>query len=563
MNRRILQILLCALGGAALLLILAAALLSPNREGVARAGITLSHDSGFYDEPFDLELEGSGPIYYTLDATEPDVNSPRYEGPIRIEDASGNPNVYSMNTDVSLEFHTDILDQEGRGLHNRYQLPDAPVDKATVLRAVCIDEDGNRGDEICAVYFVDYRTKTGYQDLNIVSITTNPENLFDYEKGIYVLGTGFWDSLVDGRVTAKDSNYEFWPANYRQRGIDWEREAYVACFDAERNQTLSGKFGIRIQGRYTRGMLPKSLNVFARKQYGQKYIDAAPLFGVNWQLSSLNLNTGANGIRVKLHDYMINALIGDMDVATRDYRPCALFLDGEFWGVYWMTPRYEEEFFQNRYGVYGSDVISVKVGEVEIGRDEDIELYNDMVDEISSGDMSDPAQYARACELVDIDSCIDYYATEIYTVNTDWPHLNKALWRTRNVSDGEYADGRWRWIIFDMNCALNPDKLDYDMVQWAINRDTLFASLMDNEDFKKALYARLVDLAEDTFDPEKTDAFVLEYWMAMTDIMQKDYQRYYADTRGAGDFRDYCFEIAGFFRKRSADILERYGDYRE
>ena len=114
-----------------------------------------------------------------------------------------------------------------------------------------------------------------------------------------------------------------------------------------------------------------------------------------------------------------------------------------------------------------------------------------------------------------------------------------------------------------MNCALNPDKLDYDMVQWAINRDTLFASLMDNEDFKKALYARLVDLAEDTFDPEKTDAFVLEYWMAMTDIMQKDYQRYYADTRGAEDFRDYCFEIAGFFRKRSADILERYGDYRE
>ena len=44
-----------------------------------------SRESGAYDEPFILELQGSGTVYYTLDGTKPDANSRVYDGGISID----------------------------------------------------------------------------------------------------------------------------------------------------------------------------------------------------------------------------------------------------------------------------------------------------------------------------------------------------------------------------------------------------------------------------------------------------------------------------------------------
>ena len=59
-----------------------------------------SHEAGFYDEPFDLELQGyrTYSIYYTTDGTVPDENSTLYTCPIHIEDATSQPNKLSKRT---------------------------------------------------------------------------------------------------------------------------------------------------------------------------------------------------------------------------------------------------------------------------------------------------------------------------------------------------------------------------------------------------------------------------------------------------------------------------------
>ena len=105
--------------------------------------------------------------------------------------------------------------------------------------------------------------------MNVMSIATDPSNLFEDEKGIYVLGDKFKESLKDGVVQYEGEAGVFsWPANYKQRGRKWEREAVVHCFDTGGNPVFSGPCGIRIQGRATRFQMPKNLNVYARKQYG-------------------------------------------------------------------------------------------------------------------------------------------------------------------------------------------------------------------------------------------------------------------------------------------------------
>ena len=67
------------------------------------AGLRFSRESGFYEEPFTLEMTApfGTEIYYTLDGSWPDENAILYTTPIYIDDATPHPNVYSMRTDMA------------------------------------------------------------------------------------------------------------------------------------------------------------------------------------------------------------------------------------------------------------------------------------------------------------------------------------------------------------------------------------------------------------------------------------------------------------------------------
>lgn len=563
MNHKHFRLLCCLAGALAFVALLAFAL---GQEGISAhntmSAVSFSRESGFYRDAFDLELYGGGDnIYYTLDCSDPDEHSLRYTGPIRVEDASRNENVYSMNRDVCIEFREELLVAAGTDMRYDYDLPKGLVDKATVVRAVAIDANGEKSAVSTGVYFVDYDDREGYRGMRVVSISLDPKHLFDFREGIYVTGEKLENALVDGAPPkTADKNYGVWPANYRMKGREWEREAYVCCFDENREILFSGSFGLRIQGGASRGMLPKSLNLFARKEYGQAGFSGDVLFGTPGRLDSINLNSGAQAAYDKLKDYLVNACVRDLRLTTREYVPCMVFLEGEFWGFYWMTPRYEEEFFQYRYNVAEDDLVVMKLDLVEVGAiDDRSEYYLPMMAYICDHDMRDPEMYDRACEMIDIQSCIDYYATEIYIANTDWPHHNVQMWRTKEVSSGSCADARWRWVIYDTNISMAPENADKDYIEWAINRSDLFASLMENEGFAQALRDKLVELAQNNFNPARMEAFIDGYALFMADAMEKEYARFYGDNRSVEDFFAECDDIKAFFAKRCDYIMKQYG----
>ena len=561
MNHRCRGLAFC-LAGVALLAILLVC--GPGRgepeAGQSVAPVRFSRESGFYDDSFYLEMAcDSGEIRYTLDSSEPDEHSLLYTGPVLVEDASGNPNVYSMIDDVCIELRSDILKVANREPRYGFTTPKQPVDKATVIRAVCIDAFGNRSDVVNGVYFVGFDKKEAYDGMNIISITTDPDNLFDFDSGIYVLGKTFDDTLVEGAgVPPAIANFGNWAGNYKNRGSQWEREAHICFFDTARNLTLSGDYGIRIQGGASRYMLPKSLNIYARKRYGSESIPAQPLFGEDWQLHSLNLNAGGQGVETKIHDLLVNTLVADCDVLTREYEPYELFLDGEYWGVYWLTPRFKEDYFAGKYGVRDGDVIVTKVDHIEVGDDADFKAYKDMLSTIADSDLSDEANYFRVCELVDMESWIDYYAIELYICNTDWPGNNRSLWRVRNVSDQPNEDGKWRWVLFDVNLSMDTARADDNFINRTTRRDPILASLYDSKTFRQALRRRIVKLARDNFNPNRVNAFVDEYVGRMRHAMVNEYIRFMND-RTEEDFVKACEKIKDFFRLRYDYVMEKYG----
>lgn len=561
MNYKKISIIKCIIGLSVLgILFLVAIYSEPNQE------INFSAESGFYDEGFYLEIKADEgeKIYYTLDCSDPDENSTLYEGPIWIDDASNNENVYSMITDVSVDFNEELLNQAEKTnllLRYGYKIPVCKIDKATIVRAVAVDKNGNLSEIKTNVYWVGYSQKDGYEGMNTISIITDPNNLFDYNKGIYVTGQTFDDFLNCGKLVYPITpNIGWWPGNYSQKGCEWEIPAYCMFFDADKKCITSGDFAIRIQGGSSRGFANKSLNIFSRSYCNSPTIYGNIFFGDFYgKLDSLNLYNGAHCTSTKLNDYLVNKNSYGLNVTTREFQPYQLFLDGEYWGVYWLTQRFEAEYFQERYGVYDDNVIVIKTGLIEVGNNQDKDLYNSMCDFVIQNDMSIAENYEMTKKLIDIDSCIDYYALEIYIANLDWPNNNFALWRTRKEENNNYADCRWRWIVFDVNLSMMANNYNLDMIDYAATRDAMFASLMYNDEFRQKLEDRLLYLAENNFNPDVIDEFIDEYESKMSAPMQLEYQRFYG-VDNIDIFIDGCEDIRDFFHKRYDYITQKYGD---
>ena len=505
-------LLLCAL----LLLTAAGAVVLQSRQPAAEP--TFSAEEGFYPEPFLLELTvpAGCTVYYTTDSSIPNRNSTPYTGPILIEDASKQENVYSMTEGMHVEQWNALP-------------PDHLVDKCTVIRAVAIPDSplgGAFSEVVTKSFFVGF-SEDHFDGFGIVSLVTDPENLFDEKTGIYVTGDKYEEFLATGDPDSME--WAYWPANFSQRGRDWERPATVTIWDGSRNRLLTKAIGIRTQGGWSRAYVPRSLNLFAREDYDGEGTFDYDFFGHGYALESLTLSAGGTGHVTRMNDYLMTAHVADRAYAVMNYKPYVMFLDGEFWGFYWLTERYDQNYLRQAYGLGNTEVIMIKETQLEEGYEEDLSHYRQMIRFFETTDLSLEENYALAQNWIDLESCLDYYATQIYIARQhDWPGSNEALWRTRTVEDKPYADGRWRWLLYDCNSyCMEGEMVDHDTLTWALERSSVFRSLWANASFREAFEERILEIADSCFPPEETVSFVENYRTTMEAPLKKTWDRFY------------------------------------
>jgi uncharacterized repeat protein (TIGR02543 family) len=418
--------------------------------------LALSQGGGMYTSEFNLTIavnnttQEACDVYYTKDSTDPLTSSTRikYVNQIRIYDTSADANVYSAyDSKLLSSFYTHSFK------------PAAKVDKCFALRAVAITKSGKASQEAGASYFIGAAANTfSAAGIAVASIVTTPDNLFNNTTGIYVNGVFFQQNggkLGDG-----------WSdANYRQKGRAWERPARLDFFETGGQFVFAQNIGIRIQGGYSRGDIQKSLRMYAREEYqaganrfeypffdGLTDVYGAPLA----TFKTLVLRTGSNdAFYCKFADTLHQSLVAGRAFDTQTGRACAVFLDGEYWGLYTLQEDYSDNYFADTYGVDKDEVVMIKADseynpELEEGVEGDEKLYDDMVAWFKTANLSVAAQYDEACRYMDVESFAEYTAFELYIRNEDWPGKNWALWRTRGTdAKNSYADGQWRWCAYD------------------------------------------------------------------------------------------------------------------
>ncbi len=431
-----------------------------------------SKQGGFYNEKFFLEIDGNGEIFYTLDGSEPDCNSFKYTGPIEIKNISTNPNAHSMRTDLSTVSQF---------------IPDELIDKVVTIRAVCADEKGNLSDTVTNSYLVGHQEESAYREVYTISLVTDPDNLFDYEEGIYVLGKDYDEYMLEDGSKEDD----FWiPANYRRRGKKSEREGHIEIWDENGKEMLKRQIGMRIHGSTTRGSLQKSFSIYAREMYDEKGIFDEDIFGQGEEIRKFFIYSDRDDSKLK--HILSQRLIVDRAVETQEFIRCNVFLNGEYWGLYSLAEVYDEYYFQNNYGIE-KDSVEIHEGSTP---DSITEFLS------SNADLSPDQLYEELSELIDMQSFIDYYGSMIYMDDWDWLPGNARCWRSITKGMHEKQDGKWRWCVWDMEGAMNAyDRNTFQSGnEMCWENDPVVKELMKSEKFRKDFVISFMDMVNHNFE---------------------------------------------------------------
>lgn len=343
--------------------------------------------------------------------------------------------------------------------------------------------------------------------ISVMEISIAPEDLYDYDNGIYVKGR-VYDTYADKYGIADDLH-----ANYACEGRGWERRARIDYYAPDGEKTLSQVVGIRIHGGHTVAEEQKSFNIYARPEYDGNEYFSYDFFGE--KLDKIMLRTGGIDLYAsKLRDVLNQSLISDRDAGVQKFEPCCVYINGEYWGLYNLQEVISPSYIEANFGISSGDVLIMKNDEINSDTDYRY-LYNDVFEYAVSHDLSLEENYSYIEERIDIQSYIDQYAFQIYIGNGDIITNNFARWRSLEDGGAGYRDGRWRWLIYDTDQSAGIMALAaYDMDHFtgghsgghnplAFYPDPFFGSLLQNEGFKENFVTSFSDMANYNFDYER------------------------------------------------------------
>jgi hypothetical protein len=384
--------------------------------------LSFSHTNYFYTECIYVEItsgiEGAE-IFYTLDGSVPSRDN------------------VSSNRRSGARAYTEPIYFYGTNYNEPH-----------VLRAVAYLGD-LKSRVLTHTYFVSGMIADRFDENTFVfSITTDPYNLYDFDHGIFVEGRlrSEWRA-ANPRAHVNPPS----PANFNMRGREAERPIYVEVLKSDGRLLISQNAGIRTHGGWSRAADRKSMRIYARPEY-DPFFDRLyyPFFGEHRRndehgslitdYAMLLLRNGGNDRGgAMMREEFAQALAkkaGFLDY--KEFAPAAVFVNGNYYGFFWLQNIYHECYFMNMYGGENPNLYDRPFWHQEPrpGNLTNDEVFRDFAENVA-----------------DIDNYMLYYAFQIYASNWDWPHNNRRLWRytgENGTQINKYYDGRFRMLIYDV-----------------------------------------------------------------------------------------------------------------
>jgi len=440
-------------------------------KGVIDAEVLFSHEGG-ETGVLDLELSSDlddGEIRYTINSTIPNENSPLYTDAI------------SMTRNIAIR---------ARYFKERY------IPSKTFSRS--------------------YLPKADH-DLPIISLITEPNNLYSNTDGIYVRGSNAED------------DFPFFGSQFWE---DWERPVHFSFYDEDGVLGELTDAGIKIFGGWSRGFDQKSFSLFARKEYGSGKFKFPFFKGLAYSsFESLVLrNSGNDWGRTMMRDATLTSLLTGADLEFQAYQPTVVYVNGSYWGIYNLREKINEHFVASKKGVDADDVTILEQNS-SIIRGDNAE-YKELINFVTTNDLSIESSYSIVADKIDIDNFALYFAAQIYFDNTDWPGNNIKYWKTEI--------GKWRWILFDTDFGFGIwDRNNYNnnTLSFAMSNNgpgwpnppwstLLFRQLNENKGFTHIFINQMADAMNSRFLPDHVSATIENNKQRISSEVADHYRRW-------------------------------------
>ena len=399
---------------------------------------------GFYSESatvgFETSTEGAE-IRYTLDASTPTMDySTKYSSPLTLK-------------------------------------------RTTVVRACAFKKDYLPSTPITKTYLIGVK-----HALPVLSIATEPEYLWDRRNGIYT--------------------------NSNRSGKAWERPVSATLFQPDGTPQVTFAAGLRIHGGASRQRSDKqSFRLYFRKKYGESVLDA-PIFPSAPAISHIDrlvLRGGYNdswchgtaakwNIATYVRDQLVRDLHLDMGAVAAHGDFVALYLNGEYWGLYNICERISGEFLSRYLGEGDWDIIKD-----DRAREGDSIAWEQFKAWYESVDLALEENYRIIGGMMDIENFTDYFILNTWVHNYDWPHHNWYTARRRGDTNA-----RWMFLIWDAEYAFGGGREPFQSDRNTLARAStphgslglLFNKMLQNAEYRAYFTARFEERLKGVLSPD-------------------------------------------------------------
>ncbi len=327
----------------------------------------------------------------------------------------------------------------------------------------------------------------------------------------------------------------------------------------EKEKSFSVDCGLKLFGGQTRYISKKSYALKFSTKYGPanleyKVFDNREAVSYN----TLVVRSGSqDSVGSMIRDELATSIMdkyGTVDVQA--YKAVILYVNGEYWGVYFLREKVDEEFLKHHYNVEeeGSNIVRID-NNVTVGSSKD---YRDLVNYAATHNLSNSANYEYVSSKLDIDNFIDFWVGELFVANND-------IVNTRFFNHPKIADGKIRMIFYDFDYALYFYNWNY--MQWMTSasglgeyhyNNTLLRALLTNSSFKKRFLERLSWNLKNVW----TDKNVINQYNELVNLLKPEMKR---NQKRWGmtyqEWEDNCKELKTYLTKRRKYVIDHVKSY--
>ena len=293
----------------------------------------------------------------------------------------------------------------------------------------------------------------------------------------------------------------------------------------------------------------KGMRVKFSGAFGQDKL-SCDLFGIGVRdYTMLSLRTGNDNGKAYIRNELCQDLAYEFtdDLVSQHGKYCVVYINGEYWGIYCLKEKMNEQHIADCEGVSKSSVETVTLEDIKINTTR-VPMYTDVFMYAMYNDLSIQANYEKVAALIDIDNFIDWYVVQGYTGNWDIFYRNVTFYRS---SEG---NGKWHVALYDLDHTFeyheyafyNTYRLNYEISYMA----QLMSRLIRNEEFREKYLRRAATAMTTVFTNEHVLAKIDELEQQILPEIERDCARW---ERPLKDYSYQMNKLKSFIVKNKVD----------